>query len=145
MSAYSVGDFLEQHHAFTPWSSAPARECRSGGRDRPLNVLATSLLELTQQDSRVDRTSVVELTGCLDRLTSDHHRIALAKARPNLFDCVVQLAVQILHSISGHRGVGDFGGHKDSTAQGSRFKVQGSGFGSNVQGSTFRSDFRVTS
>jgi hypothetical protein len=108
MSAYSVGDFLEQHHAFAPWSAAPAWECRSGGGDRPLNVLATSLLELAQQDPRVDRTSVVELTGRFDRLPSDHHRIALAKTCPDLFDRVVQLAVQILHPLRAHRGVRDF-------------------------------------
>jgi hypothetical protein len=108
MSAYSVGNSLEQHHAFTPRSAAPTRECRSGGGNRPLNVLPTSLLELAQQDPRVDRTSVVELTCRFDRLSSDHHRIALAKACPNLFDRMVQLAVQILHPLRAHRGVGNF-------------------------------------
>ena len=56
---------------------------------------------------RVDRTSVVEFTRRPNLATADDQRITLAEGRFHLLDRPIELAVQILHAIAAHRGVGD--------------------------------------
>ena len=115
--ANAVGGFLHQRHALTPRARAPRGKRGPGRRNGVAHLLAAAALERAEQDARVDRAAIVELTRAAHGLPPDHHRIALAEGRLDVRDRRVELAMEIFHPVRGHRRVGDFG-------------VSGFGFGS---------------
>jgi hypothetical protein len=105
----AVSDLLEGCHTLAPGSCAPGRKRRPCGGNGLAHVLATALLKGSQQYLRIDRAPVIELARCRDRLPRDHHRVASPESCFGLVDGLIQFAVQTLHLVTAHRGVGNLG------------------------------------
>src|SRR5262249_9662988 len=102
-----VGDRLQHCHAVLPAARAPRRKRRFRRRDGVADFLAAAALKFAEKDARVDRAAILEFAGSLHLAGVDDHRIALAEGRLDALDGAVELAMEVLHPIGGHRGVCD--------------------------------------
>ena len=105
--ADGLGDLLQRATRSAPRPRAPFGEGRPRRGDGVAHLFAARALKPAEQDAGVDRAAILELARRADLLSADQQRITSAESRLDLLDRAIELAVQILHAVRGHRGVRD--------------------------------------
>ena len=111
MLANGIHDFADVHQPLLPGQRGPRRIGRTRRRHSSAHVISRALLEMSEQDARINRTAIVELLFSFDELAVDIEEMFAAECLRRSGDRFVERAVQIVERFAAKRRVGDFGRH----------------------------------